>query len=188
MKRLLGVLVLVSTFLFIVGYVTAHWPSGKTCTVLAAGVAHADEDCLHQDAISSGWAAAQQQQLTMAGATITTGLLYPDSNGEAPTMLTSEESGDAFTLAWQYLQPVSIIRGQPLGSRQAAGHVEPKAAALMRHAAETYGVLVINNPAGPCPYVSGIGCELAMQLILPKGSKIVVWWPGGQHKTFEGMA
>lgn len=148
MRRLLGVLVLVGTFLLLVGYAAVHWPSETSCAVLGAGVAHADEDCLHQDAISSKWAEAQQQQLMVAGAAVTTGLLYTDSNGEDPTTLTSEESGDAFALAWQYLQPASIIKGQPLGSKQAAGHVEPKAAALMRYAGETYGVLVINNPAG----------------------------------------
>jgi hypothetical protein len=189
-KRLLGVLVLIGTFVFIIGYVTGHWPGTKNCTVLGAGVAHADtnDDCLHQDAISTRWAELQQRQLTNAEATVTTGLLYTDTNGENPTTLTSDERGSNFDLAWQYLQSVSTIKGQPLGSKQAAGHVEPKAAALMRHAGETYGVLVINNPAGPCPYASGIGCVLAMRLILPKGSEMAVWWPGGQHKTYEGMA
>jgi hypothetical protein len=58
----------------------------------------------------------------------------------------------------------------------------------MRHDGDSYGVLVINNPDGPCPYVSDIGCEAAMRLILPKGSTIVVWWPGGKSKVFEGTA
>jgi hypothetical protein len=189
-KRLLGVLVLVGTFVFIIGYVAGHWPSTKHCTVLAAGVAHADtnEDCLHQDAISARWAETQLRQLAIAGATVTTGLLYTDANGENPATLTSAEEGRAFDLAWRYLQSVSIIKGQPQGSKQAAGHVEPKAAALMRHEGETYGVLMINNPAGPCPYSSGIGCARAMESILPKGSDIVVWWPGGKHKMYEGTA
>jgi hypothetical protein len=53
-----------------------------------------------------------------------------------------------------YLQVYSksIIRGQV---NQAAGHVEPKAAVLMRNDGESYGVLVINNPKGPCAYASG---------------------------------
>lgn len=120
-------LVLVGTFLFIIGYVSAHWPSGKNCVVLGAGVAHADENCRHQDATSSKWAEAQQQQLDMAGAAITTGLLYTDSNGEDPTTLTSGQSGHDFDRAWQYLRSVSEIKAQPQGSKQAAGHVEPKA-------------------------------------------------------------
>ncbi|HYS40155.1 MAG TPA: DddA-like double-stranded DNA deaminase toxin [Pseudonocardiaceae bacterium] len=41
---------------------------------------------------------------------------------------------------------------------------------------------------GPCRYVSGIGCAAAMRLILPKGSTLVVWWPGGKSKEYEGAA
>jgi hypothetical protein len=81
--------------------------------------------------------------------------------------------------------PRSVVGGQPPG-KQVAGHVEAKAAALMRYAEDRYGVLVINNPAGPCPYASNIGCENAMRLILPKGSTIVVWWPGGHHREYGG--
>jgi hypothetical protein len=55
--------------------------------VLGTGIAHADpnEDCLHQDAVSAKWATAQQQQLQLAGATVTMGLLYTETNGEDPT-------------------------------------------------------------------------------------------------------
>lgn len=186
MKRLLGVLVLIGTFVFIIGYVTGHWPGTKNCTVLGAGVAHADtnDDCLHQDAISTRWAEAQQQQLTMSWATITTGLLFTEANGEDPTTLTSGQSGDAFDLALQRLQSNST---RPQGSRQAAGHVEPKAAALMQREGDTYGVLVINS--APCTYAFGIGCIRASALILPKGSTVVVWWPGtDKPATIEGSA
>jgi hypothetical protein len=37
---------------------------GQNCQMIGMGVAHADEDCLHQDAISTRWAEAQQRQLT----------------------------------------------------------------------------------------------------------------------------
>jgi hypothetical protein len=162
---------------------------GRNCQIVGMGVADADEDCLHQDSISTNWAEAQQQQLTMAWAPVTTGLLFTEANGENPTTITSGHSGTEFQLALQYLQtyPSSVVKDLPKG-QQAAGHAEAKAAALMRHDGDSYGVLVINNPDGPCPYVSGIGCEAAMRLILPKGSTIVVWWPGGKSKVFEGTA
>jgi hypothetical protein len=176
---------------FVVGYATGHWPSTKNCTLLGTGIANADtnEDCLHQDAISAKWAEAQQQQLQLAGARVTTGLLYTETNGEDPTTITSGQSGTEFDLASQYLRAKagSIIRDQPPG-RQAAGHVEPKAAALMHHDRHAYGVLVINNDEGPCTWASGPGCVALIELILPKGSTMVVWWPGGHHEAFSGRA
>lgn len=87
-----------------------------------------------------------------------------------------------------YLSEYSTVLGDQPKGKQAAGHVEPKAAAMMRTAGQVKGVLLINNPGGPCPYASGIGCGQAMRLILPVGSTIVVWWPGGQHSRFEGIA
>ncbi len=157
---------------------------GKNCQIVGMGVAAADEDCLHQHATSTNWAEAQQQQLAMSWASTTTGLLYTEADGENPTTLTSGQSGDAFDLAWQYLQSHSR---QPPGSKQAAGHVELKAAALMRRDGDTYAVLVINS--APCTYASGIGCIRTSALILPKGSTMVVWWPGtDKPATIEGNA
>src|SRR5258708_7162340 len=85
---------------------------GKNCQIVGTGVAGADEDCLHQDSISTRWAEAQQQQLTMSWAPVTTGLLFTEANGENPTILTSGQSGEEFQLASQYLQayPSSIIK------------------------------------------------------------------------------
>jgi SCP1.201-like deaminase len=161
----------------------------RNCQTVGMGVADADEDCLHQDAISTGWAEAQQQLLAMSWAPVTTGLLFTEATGEDPITLTSGQSGEEFQLALQYLQtyPSSVVKDRPQG-QQAAGHAEAKAAALMRHDGDSYGVLVINNPDGPCPYVSDIGCEVAMRLILPKGSTLVVWWPGGKSEVYEGTA
>lgn len=127
-----------------------HSYHGKNCQTIGMGIAQADEDCLHQDAISTNWAEAQQQQLAMAWAPVTTGLLFTEANGENPTTLTSGQSGEVFDLALQYLQSNSR---QPQGSRQAAGHVELQAAALMHRDGETYGVLVINS--APCTYAPG---------------------------------
>ena len=166
-----------------------HSYHGKNCQIVGMGVADADEDCLHQDAISTGWAESQQRLLAMSWAPVTTGLLFTEANGENPTTLDSGESGEEFQLALQYLQsyPAADVGGKPQG-QQAAGHAESKAAALMRRDGDTYGVLVINNLDGPCRYVSGIGCAAAMRLILPKVSTLVVWWPGGKSKEYEGTA
>lgn len=162
---------------------------GDRCTVLGAGVASADEDCLHYDAVSQSWAEAQQQQLKFADATLTTGLLHTDTNGQNATVITSGSGGTEYELVMRYLAPYAgrQILDRPPGA-QAAEHVEAKAAAAMRRDGETYGVLVINNPKGPCDYASGPGCDTVMELILPKGSEIVVWWPGGHHDIYSGRA
>jgi hypothetical protein len=125
----------------------------------------------------------------MSWAPVTTGLLFTEANGEDPTTLDSGESGEEFQLALQYLQtyPTSAVGGQPQG-QQAAGHVELKAAALMRQHGDTYGVLVINNTNGPCGYASKQGCDVLIELILPKGSAMVVWWPGGHNEIYSGKA
>src|SRR6266568_1295027 len=179
----LAALVVAAVIVIQVGkIIAAH--GGSACGTASGAMAHADtgDNCLHQEAGSSSWAEAQQRQ--MAGATVTTGLLYTDANGSNPTTLTSGESGEAFELAWQYLRAnaSSIIRDLPPG-QQAAGHVETKAAALMRHNEDTYGVLVIHNDEGPCTWASGPGCVALIDLILPKGSTMVLWWPGGHHET-----
>lgn len=158
-----------------------------TCGLSGAGVAHADtSDCLdlHNAAVDPAWAAQQQQRLT--GSALTTGLLYTTSSADPSPPIKSGETGHAFDIAVLYLQPYAgkQIIDRPPG-HQAAGHVEAKAAALLRAATRKFGVLVINN--SPCTYASGVGCDVAMTLILPIGSSIVVWWPGG-HKTFDGTA
>jgi hypothetical protein len=58
----------------------------------------------------------------------------------------------------------------------------------MHHDRHAYGVLVINNDEGPCTWASGPGCVALIELILPKGSTMVVWWPGGHHEAFSGRA
>ena len=157
------------------------------CGLSGTGVAHADTSgCLdlHNAAVDPAWAAQQQQRLT--GSTLTTGLLYTTNSTDPGPPITSGETGHSFDIAMRYLGPYAgkQIIDRPPG-HQAAGHVEAKAAALMRAADRKFGVLVINN--APCTYASGVGCGVAMTLILPIGSSVVVWWPGG-HKTFDGTA
>jgi hypothetical protein len=155
----------------------------------APATAHADSgscpDDIDDAAADADWAA--DRITTIKDDPITTGLLYDEDGTEH--RIETGESGHAFERAWEYLKPYAgkQITDKPAG-KQAAGHVETKAAALMRDAEQTTGVLVMNNPDGPCTYVSGAGCLIAIRLILPKGSSLVVWWPGGRHARFEGIA
>ena len=145
-----------------------------------AGVCPTSVETAAQDA---QWAEARIAEIPRNGKE-TTGILY-DSDGYGES-ITSGESGAEFDAAWAYLDPfLSLLTDHPPG-KQVAGHVETKAAAVMRDAAETFGVLVINNPRGPCDCASGVGCESAPMMILPCGSTLVLWWPGGGPLVLEG--
>lgn len=176
-------------FLFIVVLLVLAWIfvvpscSSKFGCSTSGAVAHADSaDCpggLDEAAGDAAWAA--ERIASIQDEPITTGLLYDEEGHEV--VITTEERGDHFDLATTYLKPL-------LGAatKQAAGHVEPKAAALMRNAEQRAGVLVINNPAGPCAYTGNVGCGQLAQVILPKGSSLTVWWPGGNHRAYSGKA
>jgi hypothetical protein len=116
---------------------------------------------------------------------ITTGLLYDEDGNEEK--ITSGRNG-AYDSALSHLEPYagSLLRDKPPGS-QVAEHVEAKAAAVLRDAEQAHGVLLINNPDGPCGYASGIGCTAAIELILPRGTAMDVWWPRGHHR-YSGKA
>ncbi|HEX3781874.1 MAG TPA: DddA-like double-stranded DNA deaminase toxin [Pseudonocardiaceae bacterium] len=192
LQRLFGRLVLVVVVVLGLWFVISHYHGNDQfgCQVdfPAAQAEVADGVCpanLAEAATDAQWAAARIASI--ADAPITTGLLYDEDGHEE--RIESGQSGPAFEHAVQYLRPYAGIQifDRPPG-QQAAGHVEVKASALMRDAGLASGVLVINNPAGPCGYVSNVGCPFIMELILPKGSSIVVWWPGGKHGMYEGTA
>jgi SCP1.201-like deaminase len=185
----------VRKFLLVAALAILAWifvvPSCSTkfgCAAAVGASAHAGNgdcpDSLQEAAQDSVWAA--DRLLSVAGEDITTGLLYDEDGHEEK--ITSGRGGSAYDLALSYLKPYagSVLRDKPPGS-QVAEHVEAKAAAIMRDTGQTYGVLVINNPDGPCGYASGIGCTAAIELILPKGSTMVVWWPRG-HQSYPGKA
>lgn len=127
------------------------------------------------------WAANRIAEI--AGEHDTTGVLY-DSDGNSTTF-TSGETGDAFQRALEYLS--SILGGENY-ARQAAGHVETKAAAAMRQRDQTFAVLVINHTKGPCDWASRLGCQQLVPLMLPRGTTLVVWSPGGHRMQFSGEA
>lgn len=190
LKRLFGRLVLVVVVVLGLCFVISHYHGNDQfgCQI-DLSAAHADDNScpttLGQAANDAQWAA--DRIATIADEHITTGLLY-DGDGHEEKIV-SGRAGSAYESVLRYLAPYpsSVVRDRPKGV-DAAGHVEPKATAMMRDSQLTFGVLVINNPNGPCVYASGQGCGVIMQLILSERSTIVVWWPGGGHGTFHGRA
>lgn len=180
MKRLVAIVIAVVVLTLI--YTRYHDVGGQQCQVLGAGVAHADmtEDCLHQNARSATWANAQQTMMMMNDAPETTGMLFTDPNGTDSTMIRSGKLGPGYALALGHLTGP--------GRQQAAEHVEPQAAALMRDAGTKFGVLVINNDDGLCSYVMRVGCQVVVGRILPSGSTMVVWAPQGDPISITGSA
>jgi hypothetical protein len=132
---------------------------------------------VHQAAQDSQWAA--DRLASIQDDPITAGLLYTEDG--TGTKLASGESGDEYDSALGYL-------AGELGAKQAAGHVEVKAAAKMRDDGSTFAVLVINNPSGMCTYTLGVGCKVVASMILSKDSTMVVWWPNGGPVTVTGSA
>jgi hypothetical protein len=171
---------------FVISYYHGNGQFGCQVDLSAA---HADDNScpatLGQAANDAQWAAARIA--TIVREHVTTGLLYDEDGHEEK--IVSGRNGSAYQSVLRYLAPYpdTVVRDRPKGV-DAAGHVEPKATAIMRESELTFGVLVINNPTGPCSYASGQGCGVIMQLILPVRSTIVVWWPGGGHGTFQGRA
>lgn len=80
-----------------------------------------------------------------------------------------------------------IPKEEHLNFKQAAEHVETKAATLARLKEFERTALVINNPKGPCGWASGIGCIKSVSRILPKGYTMVVYSPAGKE-IFTGIA
>lgn len=168
-------------------FVVPSCSDGFGCAAAGSQTTLADaSDCpenLQEAAQDSEWAAERMR--TIADDGITTGLLYDEDGNEE--RITSGRGG-AYGSVLAYLQPYggSLLRDRPPGS-QVAEHVEAKAAAVLRDAEQTNGVLVINNPDGPCGYASGIGCIAAVELILRSGATMDVWWPQG-HQRYTGRA
>lgn len=122
----------------------------------------------------------------------TVGALYTAPDEQVGDLITSNESDHLHGRARQYIAVHSYLLGDKPPGKQAAGHVEPKAAAYMRDHGITYAALVINfdDPDGQgfCGYASGIGCKQASELVLPQGSTLVLWWPSGGPKSAKGAA
>jgi hypothetical protein len=101
---------------------------------------------------------------------MTTTAFY-DHDGAEHTYVSGED--DDAPHAGDVLRQVGAA-ASPIGTYPTATHVEIKAAVSMRDAGESRGVIVINNPTGPCP--GNLGCTAALPRVLPSGATLVVWW------------
>jgi hypothetical protein len=159
--------------LFGVWYVVSRYHGATTFGCQTSGtVAHADStDCPTSIGAADSdahWAA--NRWATIKDAKVTTSLYY-DQDGAEHTYVSGEDA-DA-THAADVLRQVGSA-ASPIGTYPAASHVEIKAAVGMRDAGETQGVIVINNPGGPC--TGDMGCAAGLPRILPQGAALVVWW------------
>lgn len=135
-------------------------------------------DSLGGAATDAEWAADRIESLRGKDAKLTTGLFF-DADGAEQTIDSGyDEDAD---LAEQDLRDAGV-EFPPVGRYPAAAHVETKIAALMRENGITFGVVVINNPRGPCgadpTSERRFSCGVAVPAILPAGSTLAVWFPG----------
>ncbi len=185
--RLFGRLVLVVVVVVGLYFIISHYHGGTDrfgCQSSAgAAMAHADSNgCpanIGAAADDAQWAA--DRLATIANAKQTTGLFY-EADGTETKVISGRE--DISTRIDAFLRSSGTVRMPPAGQHPAATHVEAKVAMTMREQDVSRGVLVINNPTGPCP--GAYSCTQVLDVLLPSGATLVVWWPGGQHRTFTG--
>jgi type IV secretory pathway TrbL component len=186
---LIGRLVLVALVVFGIYFVVTHYNGNANrfgCGVVGYGVAHASSgDCpanINAAAKDAQWAADRIATIPRA-TTATTGLFY-DVDGSETRYTSGKEDISARIDA--FLRASQAVRMPPVGQHPAATHVEAKVAMTMREQNVNQGVLVINNPEGPCP--GAYSCQQVLDVLLPPGAPLTVWWPGGQHETFTGRS
>lgn len=184
--RLVGRLVLVAVVVFGVYFVINHYVGDTSrfgCQTDSA-IAHADSDECPADidaaAGDAEWAADRIATIPRT-TSATTGLFY-DVNGHETRYTSGQE--EISTRVDAFLRASRAVRMPPVGQHPAATHVEVKVAMTMREQHVDRGVLVINNPEGPCP--GAYSCQQVLDVLLPPGAPLTVWWPGGHHETFTG--
>lgn len=140
------------------------------CDTAAAMTAHAattqagSDECPPSAQAAAGdpaWAAERIDSI--ADSRLTTGLLY-DADGTEHT-LSSGYDDDAERVIDLLDEVGAPFPGS--GPHPGAAHVEPKAAALLRDAEQTIGVMVINNEGGVCSGRQGLSCQEILPLLLP---------------------
>jgi hypothetical protein len=156
-----------------------------------ADTASACPDGLKGAATDSGWAADRLGSI--ADAHVTTGLFY-DVDGTKHEFISAKDADADADLALKVGRDAGVFpaSGRPV----VVDHVEVKVAAAMRSSGEKAGVLLINNPGGPCKRdaegnVEPASCLAFVPRLLPAGATLTVWWPdpggGAPHKqTFVG--
>jgi hypothetical protein len=187
-QRLIGRAVLVVVVMLGLCYVWSHYLGGKSlfgCGASGMGVAHAASDhCPHnmQQAVTDPtWADARLA--TIAHDKLTTGLFYEVDGTEHRF---TSGPGDIANRTDALLRTSGAVAMPAVGQHPAATHVETIVAMTMREQNVGQGVLVINNPRGPC--AGAYSCTQVMDVVLPAQASLTVWWPGGKTMTFTGRS
>lgn len=195
MRRLLGWAVLLGLLVFAIGYVSGHWPSRFGCDRGGVAVAHADTGgCPPNIAAAesdSAWAASRIAAIDVRasdGKRYTYGE-FCDPDGTEHWFVSGQDA-DADT-ARDIGRAAGVFPAS--GTVVTVEHVEVKVAAHIRAAGLGRGVLVINNPSGPCGQDRGgvYSCSAVLPKLLPPRTSLAVWWPTmdpahPRHRTFTG--
>lgn len=183
---MIGRLVLVALVAFGAYFVITHYDGSASQFGCDGGsaTAHADSgDCPDNIDTAAGDAQwAGDRIASIPGTTsATTGLFY-DVDGHETRYTSGQE--DISTRIDTFLRASGAVRMPPVGQHPAATHVEAKVAVTMREQHVHQGVVVINNPEGPCP--GAYSWQHVLDVLLPPGASLTVWWPAGHHETFIG--
>ncbi len=120
----------------------------------------------------------------LAGKRITTGRMYDGNGNSLAGEITS--GTDGFTATAQGLLEKSMGKLPRNAQYPSTTHVETKYAVHMRERGVTEAHVVINHAGGPC---SGVyGCKSSVAAILPRGSTMIVHYPGSRTARIEGTA
>ena len=109
---------------------------------------------------------------------LTAGLFY-DGDGHQHEFSSGDE--DISERIEDLLRSSRRVSMPAVGRHPTVTHVEPKVAMRMREGEVDRGVLVINHPEGPCPGV--FSCSRTIEVVLPHGAALTVWWPDGDTMT-----
>lgn len=184
--RLVGRVVLVAVLVFGIYFVLTHYSgddrrfgceTGFATAHAGSGDCPADIDAAAGDA---RWAADRIATIPRK-TSATIGLFY-DVDGHETRYVSGQEA--ISTRIDAFLRASRVVRMPPVGQHPAATHVEVKVTMTMREHHVGRGVLVINNAEGPCP--GAYSCQQVLDVLLPPGTPLTVWWPGGRHETFTG--
>lgn len=189
LKRLFGRLVLVVVVVLGLWFVVSHYHGNRQfgCEIQLVAADGDSGDCpadLNQAAHDAEWATARIDAINARVAANVKKYIYGEfyDNDGIAHWYESGQDADA-----DNAQAVGRMAGvlPAHGTAITVEHVEVKVAARMRQATIGAGVLVINNPAGPCGQdIKGqYSCVVLVPRLLPFGASPVVWWPGsdGQH-------
>jgi hypothetical protein len=185
LSSLTGILVMAAVLWLLLNFVYAPSCGRFACSLEPAWWPQAEADSgdacpddITAAASDAAWAADRIEWLRTNVTKVTTGLFF-DADGTEHTIHSGyDENSD---LAEQALRDAGV-EFPPVGRHPAAAHVETKIAARMRENDITHGVVVINNPRGPCgadpTSERRFSCGIAVPAILPAGSTLAVWFPG----------